>query len=530
METPPEPIELGTLGKLAAFLCFTAGTAAIFAGGQIAAVIIFRESWQEVLPWLQVGLGVAATYLSTQLAYPRRWAVPIAAAVLFALTCGGVPWAFWLMYNGVFTALTVFSPGWATLAALVLAISLPSFLKIGAARARADAETARLTQQAQSAGYGYARPPRGDRGWLLPLIYGVLLVPVTGLILAIGWPDTWAPIQLRALALLHGRPPWAGFVEDRKEYPYPYSPFQHYAAYEAKFRPLNEHDVVAFADSVAADVAFALTAETGERDLQEAEAALWAEGNQKQLPLWIAASLRRHQAFTYVESLLSRSFDPTIHRHPDAVHFDCDQLVYLFMHVGYRLDLAMHPLPAPLHLYLRYDGPAGSTPLYVETTHFPDVDDDGNAQPDSGDVHFFVDEGYYRRGDGGSYASEEVTAAARLYEPFSERDIDDEIAANVIEGLSEEREDVPYSEIEPRLTGTRSVTLVANLYKRYVRDAKRGMDAGDLETARTFAQKAHDLRQTQGALVIYGDAEEEGILAMVNAGGSGIPVEVEGSP
>jgi hypothetical protein len=513
-------LDLSSFARLGSFLLFTAGIASVFAGGQVWWAVIFREAWQGWLPILQMAAGLAAALLAIHLNHPRRWALFVAFPLLTGLGCAGVPWAIWLMFNGVFTALTVFAPGWAFLAFLVLLATTGELLRVSRARAVADAETARLTLEATQSGYGYARGgPRGG-GWLLPALLSVMAIPVAGFVTAVGWPDTWALISFRIMGVVAGRNPFGeSFVEAATDYPYTGSPIAWYLETEAAFVPVADVQVLGFMDKVADDVAWALAGETGEGDPTAAETALWAAGRQRELPAWIADSLRRRGVFYSPESLLSRSFDPAIHSTPDAVHLDCDQLVYAFAHVAWRLDLAMKPIPAPYHMYLRYDGPDGQPPIFVETTEFRNVlvteyrvDYLGEKLGDD----FIIEGDYFSSGRGGTWASERIREAAGLYEPMTERDIRDSILANVLVGVARSGKVQPYPEAsEARLEGTRSLELVSNLYGWYVGVAKEKLASGELAEARAAATRAREIRASHGPLLIRSTTPEEDVLDTV---------------
>lgn len=520
METEHRPLELSSFARLGSFLVFTTGISAVFAGGQVWWAVIFDKAWLGWLPLLQVAGGVAAILTSIHLNYPRRGALFLTLPLLTLLACGGVPWAAWLMLNGVFTALSVFAPGWALLAFLVVLANIGEILKVARARAAADRETAQLTAEAMAAGYGYTRTASPGATWLLPAMLSVAAVPAAAFITAVGWPDVWAFVSFRLGGLAAGRNPFAeAFVERATNYPYTGSPVAWYLETEGKFVALPEDRILGFMDKVADDVAWALASETGESDPEGAERALWAAGRQQELPVWIADSLRRRGVFYSVESLFSRSFDPAVHRTPDAVHLDCDQLVYAFAHVGWRLDLAMKPIIAPYHMYLRYDGPAGEAPIYVEATEFRDVIVSEYAIDFEGEKlgeDFIIDADYYPSGRGGTWASERIRSAAGLYEPMAERDIRDSILANVLVGISKSTRDDPYPEAaEARLEGTRSIELVSNLYGWYVKNAETALAVGDLPAARAAATRAREIRASHGPLIIRSETPEEDVLTTV---------------
>ncbi len=522
MDTSPSPpVEPDILGRIGAFLLFTAGVSALFAGGQVWSVVIFRDAWTEAIPVLHALSGLFACWLASQVAYPRRWAVVAALLLMVALGCLGVPWAWWLMYNGLFTALSVFAPGWATLGLLVLAIATPGLWRVAGNKSAADAENVRLAAEAAAAGYGFTAPPRGRSGWVLAGLYLLVGIPFLTFGLAVAWPDDYARIEARVLGVLSGRNPFGtAFVDAADDYPYSGSPLEWYLDYEAKWLPLDRELVLRMADDIAEDVGWRLSAATGESDPVAGEAALWAEGRQKEIPLWIAQNLRDRQVFYHAESLFSRSFDPDVHTvGSEQIHLDCDQLAFLYLHVAMRLDLAMKVLPSPYHVYLRYDPPDGGEPLTIETTEFRSIDVHGTHVDFMGESlgeEYFVDEDYYRSGRSGTWASSTITAAAGLYEPWTDRDIKDNIVANVLVGLDAAGKSQYPGEAEAVLPGTRSITLVNNLYRYYTRQAAEALDAGDLSAAEAQALRARAIRAEFGGLMIRSATPEEDILATID--------------
>ncbi len=516
------PLELDLLSKVGDFLLFTAGLSAVFAGGQVWWVVTFREEWQSAIPLMHAATGAAAISISTQLAYPRRWALFGGLFSLLGLAFVAGIWGLWLMGNGMFSALAVFAPGWAALALPIVALSAPGVLKVARAREAADRETNRLTAEALESGeYGFSREPRAKNGWMLPVLYMVAAVPIGAIVLAMVYPEAFERAQVRVGGVLAGRNPFgSGFVETPTAFPYAGSPLYWYLEYEAKWTPLDRQLVLRMADGVADDVAWSLASFTGKADPVAAEAALWAEGAGKELPVWIAASLRHHRVIAYPESLFSRSFDPKLHALPETIHLDCDQLSYLFLHVARRLDLKMEVLPAVQHTYVRYEGPAGEPALFIETTELaapPKRDRHGAVMPAVLGDGFFIEQDHYSSGRGGSWATAEVVQAAGLYQPWSERDIRDNIVANVVVGMESLGKDLYPAEPDAHIVGTKSIVLVSNLYRWNTNHAEAALGNGDLAGAEAYALRARQLRADHGGLVIYGRTPEEDVLTTIAA-------------
>ncbi|MDP2309972.1 MAG: hypothetical protein Q8P18_28395 [Pseudomonadota bacterium] len=511
-------VELGPLSRIAAFSVAAAGFIGLVAAGQESAMVIFRDAFTGALPLVFMAAGVVGIAMGWKLAHPRAWARPVAAFALVLLGCAGAPWSVWLMVNGLFTALSILAPPFAILALVLLGVAWRDIGRTAALRAVAEAETASLLAQAQKeilAAGGDPGPP--ERPWLLPFVYGVVSVPIALFAVAVFAPETWSWGEVRASGILAGRNPFASsFVAHATAYPYEGSPLAWYLDYEDRWVDLEKEDVLAVADSIAEDVAWRLVAATDIADPVEAERALWASGRQEELPLWIAGALRERNVYYSLESLFSRSFNPDVHVLPDSVHLDCDQLAYIFLHVAWRLDLAMAAVPSPMHVYLRYGGPDGQAPLWIEATRFRHVDIDGTRVDYMGKgigESFFIDGEYYPSGRGGSWASGDVVDAAGLYQPWTERDIRDSVVANVMVGLERHGIEAPYAgELEAHLAGSREITLVSNLYGHYINTALAAMKDGKRDDARAAAQRAQAIRASHGALVIYVDRQEERML------------------
>lgn len=516
-------MELSTLSRVTTFLVFGAGFATFFAGGQVALSVTFTDRWMVIVPIAQAVAGLVTMWTSRALAHPRRWALFATLPLCGMLAVFGITWAFWSMGHGLFTLLALFSPAWSCLAGLGFLVSLSDIVSVEKVRRAGDLETERLNAEAvaelaRTSADFLPVPPR-RRPWLLPMMYVGAALPVLALIGTGVWPEEWAAIWARTRGVLAGRNPLeSGFVAKAQDYPYSGSPVEWYLEVEGSWLPVDKPRILAVMDSIANDAAWELVAATGEADPVSAEAALWAAGEQKQLPLWIAAAMRKQEFYYNAEALFSRSFDPGLHRGDAWVHLDCDQLVYAFMHVATRLDLAMKAIPSPYHVYLRYDGPSGEPPLFIETTQFRAIDGDGTRVSFDGQTigeEFFMAEDYYSSGRGGTWASPEITAAAGLYQPWTEKELNDNIVANVLVGVAKSGIEPYPAASEARLAGTRDPMLVTNLYLWYLHQAEDNFDGGDLAMTQTMAVRAQELRAEFGPLIIYLEPKEDALLARV---------------
>ena len=514
--------EPGLLVRGAAFATVATGFVAVAAGAQVGAVFILVDPVAKAVPPVQMGLGLAALGFGLGLAIPKGWARIPAVITLLALLCSGVPWVGWMAWNGAFTPLALFTPAFAFFALVGLVAGWREMGRLHRARIEVDKENAKLLAEALAHPDPLFAPARASGGCFLPVVGVSLALPMSIFAVAILVPDllSWAMVRVEGLAA--GRNPLAaGWARNPTAYPYGGSPFEWYLGYEEKWVPLPRDEILAVADTVADEVAWRLAAETGIADPVEGERRLWAAGREKELPLWIADVIRSRGAYYSPESLLSRSFDPAVHRVPDTIHLDCDQLVYLYLHVAWRLDLAMQAVPSPAHVYLRYASPEGDRDLYVETTQFRHVDVQGNYVDYMGQgigKDYFIDPDYYSSGKGGTWASPELVDAAGLYQPWRERDIQDSIVANVLVGLERQQLEVPYeAEAAAHLEGTRDITLVANLYEHHLERARAALDAGDAADALAYAEKAQALRASHGVLVVRSTPVEDELVMQARA-------------
>jgi hypothetical protein len=490
------------------------------AGLQVATLVTFVDVWPSLVPIGELAAGVALLAGAVRLTHPWPGARLPTLVLLATVTAGGAAWALWLLAQGLFLALSLMAPAVAAAAAVVLLVGWGDIGRVGAVRAAAERETAKLIADAVAA--GELAPQR--RGWFLPVAFSVLSLPVGAFVVALFAPAALEHAEILVRGVLAGRSPFeSGWVESATAYPYSGSPLLWYVDYEDRWVDIPKDAIEAFADGIAEDVAWKLAAETGEADPVIAEQSLWAAGRQAELPLWVADAIRARNVYYSAESLLSRSFDTDLHVVPGTIHLDCDQLVYVFLHVAWRLDLAMAAVPSPMHVYLRYGAPDGQSALYVETTRFRHIDVSGNRVDFLGagiGEEFLIDADYHPSGRGGTWAAPDVVAAAALWQPWTERDIRDSIVGNVLVGVKRIQPDAPVlEELEARLQGTREIIVVTNLYSWYLERARSRRAEGDAEGARADATRAKEIRAQHPGLVIFTDPEEERILAEL--GGEG---------
>lgn len=315
-----------------------------------------------------------------------------------------------------------------------------------------------------------------------------------------------------------------------RDYGYPFSPLERYLTYEREFVTFDADRVVAVADRIADEAALQMLLRAGVNDIREAERVLWLRGDEAEIGLGIAELLRDERIVYTPESLLSRAFDPDLHR-GDFFHLDCDLISHFFAHVGYRLDLNMLVMKSPLHAYVGYAPPRdpdflNREVLYIEPTAFREIETEGGRVELMGRMlgdDFFIEADYHRSGAGGVVATGAMVEAAGFYQASNARELEDSIAANVLAGVSElakENDDPTLrarvkTELEARLDGTRNVILINNLYHLYVSEARAQLDTSP-DLALVNARAAQELRRRFEPLMIYNDRPEDQLVELAD--------------
>jgi hypothetical protein len=495
----------------AGVLHFASGFFIAASGLQLAMVVIRLEMPWSAIAAALVLLGAAQLWVGARLTQLRRRSSVLGAALALLGVLGVGAWAVGAAIIGLFTPL----PFLATLVAgLSFLVDLLIMRRVEAFAARADDYEAMAEPQAGP----QAGPPHSP--WPVRII-GMGALSILGFVAWAASDQLGAErLLLRAKVLAGlGWPPSAhSFVQGPlRDYSYSMSPLQRYAEYEASFLRFDSAAPTRFADAIAEEVGWRMMAWTDSPDVHQAEQRLWERGEQDRIALWIAHGLRSRGAFYHVESLLSRSFDPALHDTEGALHLDCDQIAHVFLHIGQRLDIDLREFGSPMHIYLQLRPPAGveATPLYIEGTNFRRIDVDGRRVDFMGEgigEDYFIDEDHYPSGEGGTWASPDFAAAAGLYAPATDRDIEDSVVANVLVGLEMQGlasiETIQERELSARLEGSRSYLLVSNLYSLWMTQADRAAAEGDLDRQIDRLRRAHDLRQSHGALLIRSEPLE----------------------
>lgn len=495
-----------TIATVAGLAVVVGGILLIATGVQFLA-LGYAFGWVKAVPWLLIAVGLLNFPLGGALSRASSRVAPFTVASAW-VSAGFVGlWALYLLFTGNLVPLPFVAAVGMGLAAILASGAYAPVRRYDAARLAAFGVEVKELSPA-------------DRAARRSGAFAVLGVAALA---GLGWVAYTYPEQLSRAWLrvrMIGRSSdvstWVG---ERADYAYQGSPFLRYLAIERRLVDFDDAVIARFADDVAQEVAWRMLVETGADDVSAAELALWRDGDARLIPLWIADALKFRGVIYTTEALLSRSFDPGLHSGEASFHLDCDQLVHLFAHVAWRLDLDMREVRSPMHMYLRYQPPSGASgeALTVETTGFRTINVEGGEIDLLGEApadDFFVAEDHYSSGRDGTWASAPLVAAAALYQPATDRDIDDSIVANLSAELHDRETLEP---LEPlmvaRLEGTRSYLLVSNLYEWSMQDARAAIEAGQPDVALPLVERAVGLRRDHGPLLVHSEPGERVVEA-----------------
>ena len=513
---PDAPVRFPALASYAGLGLVLSGIVVAVAGGQVLLIATMPRSWLA-FPYSLIALGLLALPVGGTLTNARPWAAW--AGLGLAVLSGALSaiWGVFATVQGLFMLTPFVGAG------MHLVVLLLCALALGPVRRYAVSQRALFAAEPDGPGDPAApwQPPRrAERPWPQIVALGVAGTLGIGVLGALFAPHAASRLALQARLIASARwPPRAdGFVQTRRDYAYPDSPFLQYLRYERSYLPFDEAAAADFADSVAEDVGWRMLAATGAADVAAAEAALWADGQGQKIPLWIAHSLRDRGVFYHPESLLSRSFDPDLHDDQGRVHLDCDQLAHLYAHVGQRLDLNLVEIESPFHVYLQYNPPAGTTaePLTIEATNFRTVDIDGHRVDYLGEgigEDYFIDADHHASGKSGTYAARSLIEAAHLYEPADADAVWDGIVANVMVGLKDNGIAAPYLDaLRAEAPGSHSYVLVSNLHSWLLEAAGEALRADRPAEAEALAAEAVGLRDATPDLIVSLDPDDRMLL------------------
>jgi hypothetical protein len=509
------PLVFPSLVMTGALLMWGAAVAIVGSIAQIGLLFTFYDTAWRFIPY-PLGAITLGLFLVGRRLYDARPGSPAQALVLTSVAAAlSLAWFGFTVSQGTLVPLPALAAGLSALATLVVALCVRPVARYHVALRALQAGIDRDGAFGGSLAYP-------DAGSARPMLLGLAGATLVGGALLWGMNDPLSVqrLWLRVRLLATARLPVAadGFIGPRVDYGYEGSPWLRYATYESRWTPVDVETIGAFADGIAEEVGWRMMVWTGERDVVAAERALWARGEADRIPMWIAHGLRERDVFYHQESLLSRSFDPTLHD-GDEVHLDCDLLVHLFEHVAWRLDLDFREMAAPMHVYLSYAPPEGveGAALTVEATSFRRIDIDGNHIDFMGEgvgEDFFVPADWYATGKNGTWASDDLMKAAQLYQPQDDRAVQDSILANVLAGLDERHVDAPTrAEATANLDGTRSYVLVSNVWSQIVKEGQEALDRDDLATAIDDAREATALRDRFPHLVLTVEPIDRQLLA-----------------
>ncbi|MCB9793691.1 MAG: hypothetical protein H6741_13295 [Alphaproteobacteria bacterium] len=329
-----------------------------------------------------------------------------------------------------------------------------------------------------------------------------------------GWrayPERWseavsAGVDLNAVQLTGAA---------RLDYSYSFSPLSRQLDEEARWLDADVAPIRAFGDRVAEEVAWEMLYRTGLPTVDAAEAKLWEQGRQKEIPELIAGRLRLETVIYGEEELYSRGFDPEANA-GDFVHLDCDLIAHVFLHVGQALDLDIREMNSPLHAFLAY-GPPGERAedfLYIEPTEFrsriehPDGSYDLRGW-DLGEL-FWITRTFHEKYSRSAKATRALTEAAGFYTEKTEKDLEDTLMGAVLlgtwerlerDGQLEPRRDALLDAMRAQVKDSREPHLVSNLHTTLLTVAEEVLDE-DPAKALALAEEALALRTEAGVLII----------------------------
>ncbi len=204
----------------------------------------------------------------------------------------------------------------------------------------------------------------------------ILVLVGLGLVVAGGWLLSGDGLHRLDVLLAGGDPLAEPVASGTVDHPYRDSPLGASLALEEALRsgsgPQEEvatEEVLAFADAIAEELGFWLLARTGASDVQLAEERLWESEQVDALVYRWAALLQERQVYSRASRRLSAGVPSS-----GAVYAHPDEILLLFAHAAWRLDLAASLVRSPVHLYVHLRNPSGEGVRGVEPPCFRRVD------------------------------------------------------------------------------------------------------------------------------------------------------------
>jgi hypothetical protein len=201
----------------------------------------------------------------------------------------------------------------------------------------------------------------------------------------------WTPFALpRARAALRGGDPFAEpFAVERRDFPYRDSPLARALALDPARTDDERERSLRAADDLARELGWWWIDRAGVGDIDAAERAAWDPD--AFAARWAEAVRDRR---VYARAAVGGAFLPAP---PEPTYVHPDELVWLFLHVAWRLDLRAEAVPSPVHVYALLREPGGERVRGVEPTCFRCSED---GEPGVG-VKLTFPEDFFSSGVGG---------------------------------------------------------------------------------------------------------------------------------
>lgn len=208
-----------------------------------------------------------------------------------------------------------------------------------------------------------------------------LVAAVGAAVAGVVWFERPALVERAGVLAGGGNPLADPFAAERADVRYPESPLTVSLALESGLapadRPVDRDGMLAFADQLATDLGYWLLTDTGASDIEAAERTLWSRDHDPDrfVAKW-ALLLQQREVYARDTERLSAGIVPEGYRYAHS-----DELVLLFAHVAWRLDLAVDLVRSPVHHYAVWREPGGQGARGIEPTCFRRVDALGALAP-----------------------------------------------------------------------------------------------------------------------------------------------------
>ena len=321
-------------------------------------------------------------------------------------------------------------------------------------------------------------------------------------------------------------------VKDRRDYPYSFSPWQRYAELENNL--LAELDIpedeIPRLGEKAIEIGNEISDRVSRRILMAGDkyavADIVKRINVSDLMKMIAEEMIMEDIFYTEESLLSSSFNETLHRQ-GGIHLDCDLITYLMCHVASRLDIGTTIVSGPMHAYLFVNKFGEDSGYVIEPTEFRRIERRGGVinLAGAGIGKDFFSSFEKQRERSNYHADERFEKAAMLHVPIDEEQrLNDMIFSQVLAGLNNYA--VRKEDLELRIKilekaipiaerGSDDYIFVSNFFQGALRLADELINEGRYNEAIKFLVPAVSLKNNKGSLIIIKEPLETILLGKV---------------